>query len=98
MTIDVPAIIPFILAGALMLWALVTVGLAFTGGYNSAGLPEIHSRKIPAVETAVPSELSSQSGIEAPTSESRLVVASLYLSGIGVMGLLILMLAATVIW
>jgi hypothetical protein len=30
MTIDVPAIIPFILAGALMLWALVTVGLAFS--------------------------------------------------------------------
>ena len=98
MTIGVPAIIPFILAGALMLWALVTVGLAFSGGYNNAGLPEIHSRKIPAVETDIPSELLSQSRIQAPTSESRLVVAILYLSGIGVMGLLILMLVATIIW
>ena len=98
MTIDVPAVIPFILAGALMLWALVTVGLAFTGGYNNAGLPEIHYRKVSAAETDMPLDLSLHSEMQTPASESRLVVAILYLSGIGVMGLLILMLAATVIW
>ena len=98
MTIDVPGIIPFVLAGALMLWALVTVGLAFSGGYNNAGLPEIHSQRAPAVEADILSPALIKSDVEIPVSESWPVIVILYASGIGVMGLLALMLVATVIW
>ena len=43
MAIDVPMIIPFALAGALMLWGVVSAVIAFSGNYDNAGIPKIYS-------------------------------------------------------
>ncbi len=98
MAIDVPVIIPFVLAAGLMLWGVVSAVIAFSGNYDNAGIPKIYSstKRIPEMpENHVEANANSK---QKPQSENPIVIGTLYAGGLGVMGMLVLMLIASLIW
>ena len=98
MAIDVPMIIPFALAGALMLWGVVSAVIAFSGNYDNAGIPKIYSSVERTVEMPENFVENISDAEQKPQSENPIVIGILYAGGLGVMGMLGLMLIAALIW
>jgi hypothetical protein len=98
MAIDVPVIIPFVLAAGLMLWGVVSAVIAFSGNYDNAGIPKIYSSTKRITEMPEdPVDVNANSK-QKSQSENPIVIGTLHAGGLGVMGMLVLMLIASLIW